>query len=57
MRDEDGVIAGCVELAVGFVANSHVLDVLAACGGVLRKREELLFRQKLRLRRGEQTEQ
>src|SRR2546426_886877 len=50
VRDEHGVVAGGVELAVGLVADPHVLDRLAAYGGVLRQREELLLREQLRER-------
>src|SRR5437667_6931148 len=50
VRDEHGVVAGGVELAVGLVADPHVLDRLAAYSGVLRQREELLLRKQLRER-------
>src|SRR5467141_3666865 len=48
MRDEHGVVAGGVELAVGLVADPQALDRLAAHGDVLRQREESLLREQLR---------
>src|SRR5919197_5408530 len=52
MRYEDRVVAARVQLAVGFVADANILDLLSALRGVLRQGEELLFgEQRLRERR------